>query len=388
MINNEEKRGMLALDKTIIIIISILVFIFVIFMIFQADIISWIKNLPGYSYQEEDREIELSLSEQIASQGECFIKISGDYLYIGEKKTPFYIKGEIDNAEIFWDKEGFDEKIGEIKNGKIVFDTSLEIFRNKDYFQSDYAIALNNAMLQSVTARFCKNIEDVEKDLDKINYFKNTIKSSNYFIFDINNYHFYAYWDFEKNQPAFKTSLGRTPEGDWKLIYPSDIEFFDNSDVKSALGDITNTAMSDALKNAISARTPEKFSEKLLELAKTWKFRLSSGDKFPENAGVEYINQKLYSDNSAPKIQIMEKELKAGDSIISDIPLNWVFSSTIEYSGKTSYIYADNNGNMINLAKDGDKMIIQKISDALGGSIDSVKAEYIDDYYFENEENK
>ena len=137
----KNKRGSeLVSNKLIIIILAILVIAVILFFIFKANILEWMRNLPEWQY-EGDKDVEVSGEDRNASESDCPIKVARapegkEIFFCGDKacsesnliNSRLYIYGESERkAEIYVLLNGYfgidrlisDEKIGDIENKKI-----------------------------------------------------------------------------------------------------------------------------------------------------------------------------------------------------------------------------------------------------------------------------
>ncbi|MBI2629395.1 hypothetical protein HYW74_04905 [Candidatus Pacearchaeota archaeon] len=131
----KSKKGDLAMDKIISIILVIIVVILLIsFLFFRQNFLDWIRLLPGYETPKEDTEIVIDTSE-ISGTSSCPIFIgkinvpegytllnslgTEQYIYINGKNTNLYWSADEDKGEIFLRKTGFDSKLGDINQGKV-----------------------------------------------------------------------------------------------------------------------------------------------------------------------------------------------------------------------------------------------------------------------------
>lgn len=101
-----DKKGEIAVEKVVTLIIVLLVIVVAILIIFKPDILNWMKNLPEYSYNDSDKEIVLS-PDQLAEIGceKLVGRIEGardiglfsqkNFISIGGKQTDLYIDGKI-----------------------------------------------------------------------------------------------------------------------------------------------------------------------------------------------------------------------------------------------------------------------------------------------------
>jgi hypothetical protein len=97
-----DKKGEIAVEKVVTLIIVLLVIVVAIFIIFKPDILNWMRNLPEYTYNDSDREIVLSpdqlaqigcekLIGRIESATEVGLFSQKNFISIGGKKTDLYI---------------------------------------------------------------------------------------------------------------------------------------------------------------------------------------------------------------------------------------------------------------------------------------------------------
>lgn len=97
-----NKKGEIAVEKVITLIIVLLVIVVATIFIFKPDILNWMRNLPEYTYNDTDRELPLS-PDQLALIGceKLVGRIGGlegsyfspkNFISIGGKKTELYIE--------------------------------------------------------------------------------------------------------------------------------------------------------------------------------------------------------------------------------------------------------------------------------------------------------
>lgn len=106
-----NKKGEIAINKIITLILVVLVIALVLFFYFRQDIWNSIRNLPGYVYNDSDKEIDYSsLSDNELSEYNCkpVGKIMNNYIVIGQEKTNLYLQGN----KIWLDKDWKDLEIG------------------------------------------------------------------------------------------------------------------------------------------------------------------------------------------------------------------------------------------------------------------------------------
>ena len=132
MINNfnkNKKRGSVAVNKLVIVILVILVIAAVLIFLFKADILNYLRNLPGYSVPEEDEGIDLGQLDPEVARSLCPVRVGGidkdDKIYfckdfeIGCKTRIFsnlIWDGNSESADIEIDKF-FYKTIGKFENG-------------------------------------------------------------------------------------------------------------------------------------------------------------------------------------------------------------------------------------------------------------------------------
>jgi len=135
----KNKKAKLSLDMIIIIILAILIIFFIVFLIFGNNISDWFRNLPGYSYDDEDRIVEnlpgdvgmiikyykVAVVQEgknimLCSDGDCS-KLKDSNLYFGtfsgEEDGDIYVKQE---GWFGWDKLNPDDYVGNIYK-KVVY---------------------------------------------------------------------------------------------------------------------------------------------------------------------------------------------------------------------------------------------------------------------------
>lgn len=136
------KRGKLELESIVVLIIAILLIIFLIYLVLNNNILSWFGNLPGYEDNKdklikelpEDLEVKLNYFKvavvkegskiNFCTNGDCtLLRDSNLYIKGNEKEGIIYVseKGFFD-IDFF----NFDDKIGILKNGKLVLDPGFD----------------------------------------------------------------------------------------------------------------------------------------------------------------------------------------------------------------------------------------------------------------------
>jgi hypothetical protein len=133
---NLKKRGMIATDKLLIVILAVIVIVIVAMIMFRFDIGGFVKLLPGYSLPENDIAIEFVDDDVIGDicsdgfVGQIYapeggvLKMGGrQYIYMDKVRTNFYWDGNEDDGQIkVWKKNGIDKVVGEIVNGIVYLD--------------------------------------------------------------------------------------------------------------------------------------------------------------------------------------------------------------------------------------------------------------------------
>ncbi|MEK6875735.1 MAG: hypothetical protein AABX30_03555 [Nanoarchaeota archaeon] len=125
------------IGRLIAIILIVLVIVTFVMFIFKADILSWIRNLPGYS-TPEDQEIDAGDIQDKSVSGteniDCSIGLIKDKnIYISNVDTNLLWMGN-DKSAVIWLNEWWGEKVGEVVDGKIIIKgewISDTAFRNK-----------------------------------------------------------------------------------------------------------------------------------------------------------------------------------------------------------------------------------------------------------------
>ncbi|MEI6731171.1 MAG: hypothetical protein WCK90_00670 [archaeon] len=138
-----NKRGQnLAENKLMVLILVVLVLVLVIMAIFRFDLINRFKNLPGYSYSQEDKLIDytkLTDAQVLDLFGKPVgqFKIDGTfgsreyYIFLFENgnlvRTKFYLRGTNIMGDIYIDEWGLDDKVAKIdKNFVSVLSGAIE----------------------------------------------------------------------------------------------------------------------------------------------------------------------------------------------------------------------------------------------------------------------
>lgn len=101
-----NKKGSMAVEKVVTLIIVLMVIVVAMLLIFKPDILNWMRNLPQYSYNDSDREIVLSPDELAKVgceklvgridnlEGGGIFSSGKNFISIGGKKTELYIDGK------------------------------------------------------------------------------------------------------------------------------------------------------------------------------------------------------------------------------------------------------------------------------------------------------
>ena len=156
-----KKAQGLAIDKLLKWIIIVLVITSIVIFIFRADILKWMRNLPGYSVPDE-QEIDYTNPEHIESTTLCedigSIKVEKGffltswYISLGDKKTNFLWKDKDKTIEL--DEMIDNEVLGSINSkGRIKIDDkwfSEDMLKKHPNIESlDYLKLLNGAYKRS-----------------------------------------------------------------------------------------------------------------------------------------------------------------------------------------------------------------------------------------------
>ncbi len=124
----KRKAESLALNKLIIIILVILVILAVLMFIFRAEVLEWFRNLPGYTYNETDKEIEASELSDAQVAGMCpenyrgigFIGGLEGTMGFREKYVHFLIKdNKYLKTKLYWRGTNQEAKIWLLKKDKV-----------------------------------------------------------------------------------------------------------------------------------------------------------------------------------------------------------------------------------------------------------------------------
>src|SRR3989344_5890952 len=106
----KSKKGDLAMDKIISIILVIIVVILLIsFLFFRQNFLDWIRLLPGYETPNEDTEVVIDTSE-ISGTSSCPILIGKinapeGYTLLNSLGTEQYIYINGKNTDIYWNAD-------------------------------------------------------------------------------------------------------------------------------------------------------------------------------------------------------------------------------------------------------------------------------------------
>ena len=166
------KKGEVAFEQIIILILVLLVVASVIMFIYRNDILNYIRILPGYTLPEEDI-IVTDIPEDIKTQAQQLCPGGGivgyvgglegipgfkeQYIYInGIGKTDLYWEGDELNAEIRWAKNLGNPKVASVKNGVIdILPIDLDIDYTEEILA--YLKLIHNSKLLNVNKLLCKN---------------------------------------------------------------------------------------------------------------------------------------------------------------------------------------------------------------------------------------
>lgn len=159
-----KKTGSLTLNKIIVIVLVLLVIAVVLFTIFKADILNYLRSLPAWTYVEEDIEEDYSsMSDKEISErgwvrekiGEVVLEKRGilkqyHYIYVNGLKTNLYYYKD---KAIYLDRWN-DFLIGEVKNNKIkIYDEYLDVnsesFRDYEELPRIYVLRLLHGAYKS-----------------------------------------------------------------------------------------------------------------------------------------------------------------------------------------------------------------------------------------------
>jgi hypothetical protein len=139
----KSKSGELNINKLIIIILCILVLLALLMFIYKTPILDWLRNLPGYQY-ENDTEIEAPEVIDAAASLACVDNFEIGFLgtpegTLGFREQYIYFKneaGKYAKSKFYWRGSGTDGKIWFLEKDKYVgwdwFNTDIEIAEVKD----------------------------------------------------------------------------------------------------------------------------------------------------------------------------------------------------------------------------------------------------------------
>ncbi|MBD3252687.1 hypothetical protein GF386_03080 [Candidatus Pacearchaeota archaeon] len=140
-----KKKAKLSLDMIIIIVLAILIILFLLYMIFNNTIQDWIRNLPGYKYNESDDIVE-ELPEDVEIQRNYY-KVG---MIINGKDIKFCVNGDCNNL--------IDSNLivtGTLQDGYIKID---RFFDKKIGVVSGSRITLNREVIEGYG--FYENVKD------------------------------------------------------------------------------------------------------------------------------------------------------------------------------------------------------------------------------------
>jgi len=135
-----NRRGQgFEINKLLVVTLVILTIVLVIFLLFRADITQYLKTLPGYSYDETDKVIDIEKLDPEAAKNLCPERIGSmrvvtnsgtdkQFIFFGDQKSNYYVGGNpavsaiINYDRLDWSFYGddlFNSKKGDINKGVV-----------------------------------------------------------------------------------------------------------------------------------------------------------------------------------------------------------------------------------------------------------------------------
>lgn len=128
-----RKGESMSLNKLITIILVVMVVAALLLFTFRSQIRAYLTNLPGFQYDNEDKEItvtEKDLAVLGCNKVGYFGRVEGttlgwggeQYIYLGTEKTRLYVNDGFTDSKIFLDNEKWwsgDSQVGSIADSKI-----------------------------------------------------------------------------------------------------------------------------------------------------------------------------------------------------------------------------------------------------------------------------
>ncbi len=172
------EKAEMTIETIIVIILGLLILVVILFLIFNPYIYDWIKNLPGYGYNETDSFVNLT-EDKLSNMGctKIIARIGGlegnlinreQYFYIEGKKTDLYL----DNMKIFLDVSGTDVEIGDIgTDDKVIIygpyreanSQEFLTYREKGLPKIEVLNLLHGSFKLSVGNYICKSDQSIEE---------------------------------------------------------------------------------------------------------------------------------------------------------------------------------------------------------------------------------
>lgn len=174
----------LTMNKLVMLLLVLLVVALILMFIFKGQILSWIKNLPGFEQQPDEERIltkdelkqlgydtEFPIGKIILEEREGGNSGAESYIDIGDIKTRMYVNGEASNGEIKLAKGWFDIDIGDINSYVITIKPELLTEQGWNNFYNengkrtaylplrDTLIKLNNARIDKTNNNLLKKKE-------------------------------------------------------------------------------------------------------------------------------------------------------------------------------------------------------------------------------------
>lgn len=379
-------KGEISTGKVVTIIIAVLVFVVVLYLIFQANILAWFNQLPDYG--QEDRLVANAVIPDDSVR--IGILAGGSQIYLQGKITGLYFvpatKGSRQSGKIYMDVPtslsnlwGNGIEIGTITGYKISINSEYvtpeysigngvnpmyppyhTFFTNLKYLQNttlgDMRL-LNNAYLDkdyNLIYKYNKDLEadwDFSSEIEKLNMLGYSNRIHLEFKKGKTSYLFVsAYWDLKENRPKVIINLLGSSS-------PSSVKYSSSAEIKSdseVTKIIVNAGDLVLIGNIADSKTPE-------ELSRNIKAALNGGavvDTSPDYApSVEQINDMLYWFDKAPVLKT--ETLKVGESInLDNLPKNWKSSLT---EGENR-IFLDDSVIFIKVDKTGKVLEIYRIN--------------------------
>jgi hypothetical protein len=168
----------MTIETIIVIVLGLLVLVLILFLMLNPFIYDWVRNLPGYGYNDTDSFVNLS-EDKLSNMGctRIIARIGGlegswmdreQFFYIEGKKSDLYLN----NMKIFLDISGSDVEIGMIGTDSklIIYGPYREansqeflLYREKGLPKIEILNLLHESFKLSVGNYICKSDKDIEE---------------------------------------------------------------------------------------------------------------------------------------------------------------------------------------------------------------------------------